>query len=57
MDYLIQQLQQEIQKEQTKILEEIRKKQDEPNEVKKLDKKLDAISLFTNALIKFKRSF
>lgn len=57
MEHLIQQLQQEIQKAQLKIMEEIGNNRLEPDDIKKLDKKLDAISVFVNALIKFKRAY
>ena len=57
MDYIIQQLQQEIPKEQAKILDLIKSNQDNPNEIKKLDKKLDAVNLLAINIIKFKRAF
>lgn len=57
MEYIIQQLQQEIPKEQAKILDLIKSNQDNPNEIKKLDKKLDAVNLLAINIIKFKRAF
>lgn len=57
MEYIIQQLQQEIPKEQAKILDLIKSNQDNLLEVKKLDKKLDAINLLAVNIIKFKRQY
>lgn len=57
MDYIIQDLQQQISKEQAKLLEQIKNNQDNQNEVKKLDKKLDALNLLGINIIKFKRIY
>lgn len=57
MDYIIQDLQQQISKEQAKLLEQIKNNQDNQNEIKKLDKKLDALNLLGINIIKFKRIY
>jgi len=46
----------EISLKQKKIIEELKLKDLEPEKVKILNKELDAISLFLNAIIKFRRT-
>lgn len=54
LNYNLVNLYEEIAKHQKSIIEQL--KNADKDETKKLDKELDAITLFTNALIKFRRS-
>lgn len=55
LDYTLEGIFEDLSKEQKQIIERIKLSNDK-DEIKKLDKQLDAISLFVSHLIKFRRS-
>ena len=55
LNFTVLSLLEEVSLKQKKIIEELKLKDLEPEKVKLLNKELDAISLFLNAIIKFRR--